>query len=400
LKIEQFIPRAFDDVERLGEAYGKPALVPLGIIRSPTPNEHTTFRHMLRGWIDPEIARRVAAGERPGSAEFVREALIVFPPRDHPERHRVLLDGEIRVSATVRPSYASSLSGAGAGAEVLMSLGDMFDLRAAHIEGVDMKTDGFVWIRPEGDTWALYFNFLPSSGFEEKISRSDQEHMMAAVQDAVAQELLRAFLKDVLTDDPVVRSAMATDGWCVTPILLPVPWQAMCAAYAAGDASAAESVVIAAVDDAALDRMLESWVTEEPFASDRLFLETGIERYKAGDYISAVSVLLPRIEGLANRVREARGIGARDSTYQVFNSLEEFASEDIRDGHLATRIRQEFEALIANFLLVQFRPSNPSAQGTRGRHAHAHGATGVPQYDRAYALKIILALDALYFVAR
>ncbi|MGH7528236.1 MAG: hypothetical protein ACREMX_16200 [Gemmatimonadales bacterium] len=43
--------------------------------------------------------------------------------------------------------------------------------------------------------------------------------------------------------------------------------------------------------------MLNSWIADEPFASDRGFLERGIERYQAGDYISAVSVLLPRIEG-------------------------------------------------------------------------------------------------------
>jgi hypothetical protein len=49
---------------------------------------------------------------------------------------------------------------------------------------------------------------------------------------------------------------------------------------------------------------------------------------------------------------------------------------------------------------VHFRPSAPGASRTRGRHAHAHGATGDPQYDQLYALKIILALDALHFVAR
>lgn len=141
-------------------------------------------------------------------------------------------------------------------------------------------------------------------------------------------------------------------------------------------------------------------MSEEPFASDRRFLEIGVERYKSADFISTVSVLLPRIEGLANRVRNSRGIGARDSISEVFKSLDQLASADMRDGYLATRIREEFEALIASFLLVRFKPSAPSAATTRGRHAHAHGATGDPHYDQSYALKIILAIDALHFVAR
>lgn len=398
--ISSFVPDDFNDIERLGEEIGQPALVPLGIVRTDNPNEHTTFKMVLRGWISPELDRRIAAGERPPSARMIHEALIIFPPREHPERHRVLFDAEVRAGVVMRPAYKSLVATDLIAGEVPLSVGDMFDLRAATLDGVNMEKDGFLWIRREGTGWALYFNFLPSSGFEAKISESDQAQIMAAVQDAVAQQLLRSFLTDVLTEDQNVRSKMAADGWCVTPILLPEPWREICAAYARGDVREAEAAAVAAVSSAALDRMAESWVLDEPFTSDRRFLETGIERYKAGDYISAVSVLLPRIEGLANRVREARLIGARDSTSQVFRSLEQFASSEVRDGHLATRIREEFDALVTHFLLARFKPSEPGARSVRGRHAHAHGATGDPQYDQVYALKIILALDALYFVTR
>jgi hypothetical protein len=399
-RIASFIPSVFADIEELEKERTGAALVPMGIVRSTDPHNHTTFKQMLEVWIEPEMRKRIASGVSQESLSPLRQALIVFPPRTSPERYQVLLNEEVVVSATVRPAYHASFAHSKEDEEVQLRLGDIFDIRGAHLEGVAMDTDGFAWLRPEAGVWTMYFNFLPNSGFEDKLTAEEKSQFARSLGDAVAQEMLRAFTHGVLTDDHAVRSSMASDGWCPTPILLTNAWQAMCAAYAHGDPAAAEAIAIAAVGPEEIDKMVETWIVEEPFTSDRRFLETGTARYKEGDYISAISVLLPRIEGLANRVREKRGIGARDSISQVFNSLDQLASADVRDGYLAAKIRDEFNALITSFLLVHFKPSAPGADATRGRHAHAHGATGDPLYDQAYALKIILALDALFFVAR
>jgi hypothetical protein len=400
VEILAFVPQMFTDIDELGKTLDGPALVPIGIVRSQDPSTHQTFSQMLDVWIAPEISRRIASGTPPEAFATLTQALVVFPPQNEPERHIVLLNDEVQVGATVRPAYNSSLSGWSQGEVRDLRLGDMFDLRETHLEGVNIETDGFAWLRPEGRAWTMYFNFLPNSGFSEKLGQAERERFMRAIRDAIAQEMLRVFARGVLTEDPGIRAAMAADGWCPTPILLPNPWIEMCEAYRQGNAAAAEALAVTAIGAAELNKMIATWVAEEPFTSDRRFLETGVERYLSGDYISAVSVLLPRIEGIANRVREKRGIGARDSISQVLKSLDQLASAEVRDGYLAQQIRAEFEALIGNFLLAQFRPSAPGAEAVRGRHAHAHGATGDAHYDRAYALKIILALDALFFVGR
>ena len=398
--IEFILPETLVEISELGKGRQGPGLVPVGIVRTKDPANHYTFQAFERAWIAPELGRRVKNGVLLDSPAPIRQALIVFPPRTEANRHKVLLNDEVQFIAAVRPSYPSAFSGRLPGEEMTLSLRDMFDLRELSFEDVDMARDGFAWMRPEGDGWTIYFNFLPNSGYADAGTEDTLGQVMRAVQDAVAQEVLRQFLQGVFADDEGVRTTMAVDGWCPTPVLLPGPWQSMCAAYNSGDVVAAEALALAAVGPAQLDMMLSSWTRQEPFASDRRFLETGVERYKAGDYISAVSVILPRIEGLANRVRESRGIGARDSISQVFQSLDQLASAEVRDGYVATRIREEFDALLANFLLAYFRPSAPDAGATRGRHAHAHGATGDPQYDQVYALKIILALDALHLITR
>lgn len=400
-RIEEYLPDNFDDIEALGNVRSSAGLVPVGIVRAADPNSNYTFRQIYRVWIAPEIAKRVEEGRAAAEAlPEVSQALIVFPPKSAPERHRVLLNQEVRPRATVRPAYPEVLGEAAVGRESQMSVRDMFDLRELVFDGVDMQLDGFAWLRAEAEGWALYFNFLPSSGVVSSMQETHRQQVMRGVQDAIAQELLRSFMRNVFTDDLTVRSNMATDGWCPTPMLLPDHWKRMCTAYQKGDAEGAAAVAIAAIGARELDTMLATWITEEPFASDRRFLELGLRHYKAEDYISAVSVLLPRIEGLANKVRTKRGLGARNSIAQVFAKLDELASADLRDGYLATRIREEFSGLITSFLMAHFLPSAPDADAARGRHAHAHGATGDPQYDQAYALKIILALDALYFISR
>ena len=398
-RIAELIPADFAEIHELGKAMIGPTLVPVGIVRAVDATTDKSFTQVFDAWIGPEVARRVQAGVPAESLLPIQQAVIVFPPKSAPERHRVLLNGEADVHATLRPSYGAAFAGSVAGDTTEIRLRDMFDLRSFALAGVDMQADGFVWIRPERDGWALYFNFIPNCG-ATGISPADRTAVMRSVQTAIAQEMLQTFLHGVFAKGDQVRSQMTRDGWCPTPILLPEPWKEMTAAYASGKPDEAGPLAIAAVGIPELDTMAATWIAEEPFASDRAFLERGIERYKAGDYISAISVLLPRIEGLANRVREKRGIGARENLAQVFGELDQLASADVRDGYLATRIREEFSSLIANFLLIRFSPSAPQADLVRGRHAHSHGATGDPQYDQPYALKIILALDALYFISR
>lgn len=398
--IAALMPERFAEVHDLGKGMHGPTIVPVGIVRASDPTVDTSFTQVFNVWIIPEIDKRAKAGSQTDSLLPLSQALIVFPPKDSPERHRVLLNSEVGVRAALRPSYTDVFSEAIAGDKVELRLGDMFDLRGFALEGVDMENDGFVWMRPERGGWALYFNFIPSSGAAMDISPGERERVMRSVQDAIAQEMLQTFLHGVIGDDDDIRRAMTSDGWCPTPILLPEPWQRMIAAYVQGEPEGATELALCAVGVKELDKMRTAWLTEDVFASDRPFLDTGIERYSAGDYISAISVLLPRIEGLANRVRQKRGAGARDNVTQVFGELDKLASADVRDGYLATRIREEFASFITNFLLVHFKPSSSTSGAVRGRHAHAHGATGDPQYDRGYALKIILALDALYFISR
>lgn len=177
-RVAEFMPEELAEIEEIGRGLTESCLVPVGIVRSSDPNNHHTFQQFFQAWIGPEVMRRVAAGGRSDSLLPVRQALIVFPPRSDPDRHRVLLNEEVQVRAAVRPSYPGALLGVTPGQVVNLGLRDMFDLRGFVLQGVDMERDGFAWLRPEPPGFALYFNFLPSSGFAGHIPESDRQQVM------------------------------------------------------------------------------------------------------------------------------------------------------------------------------------------------------------------------------
>jgi hypothetical protein len=125
----------------------------LGIVRTKDAEANYTFQQIHRVWIAPEIERRVQGGESRDSITPVRQALIVFPPKNEPERHRVLINGDVGVRAAMVTTYHGKMTEADIGSSMTLSLRDMFDMRGFKLEGVDMKKDGFCWMRPELGGW-------------------------------------------------------------------------------------------------------------------------------------------------------------------------------------------------------------------------------------------------------
>jgi hypothetical protein len=281
---------------------------------------------------------------------------------------------------------------------------DIFDIRSLWFEGVDRERDGFLWIRGDRHGVELFFNFLPARDDASPITAAFAEQaaaVSAAVRRAMGRAVLRRLYAGVFATTSKVRKRMARDGWCPSPLLLPDAWRRMVAAYEAEDPGAAEGVAIAAVDAGALARAVSEWRAVEPFAADAPVLERGVERHLAGDHVSAVAVLLPRLEGLANRVRHARsgGVPRDGGTPDALSDLDQLAGPDTREAWLPREIRVLLRATLDKFFLRPYA-DGPAARDALGRHAHAHGATAPEHYTPAYALKVILALDALFAATR
>ncbi|MET0399602.1 MAG: hypothetical protein ABW277_22620 [Longimicrobiaceae bacterium] len=380
------------DLDEASTRIDGPMLALCGVVRSAEPDRHPAFSYVRDAFVLPELAGRAAEGQAPDSTPGIGGALVVFPAEAPPQR-RVYLDDEVRVHAEVRVKYGAVRAG-----EPLRA-GDLYDLANLRLEGVREGKDGFFWVTQEPGRFALYFDLVPVLG-GEGMGAEVREALHREILDGMAQELLRGFLRLAFEEGAQVQEGMAADGWVPAPGLLPEPWTSMCRAYGEGRQGDAEALAAGAFTAERADLMLDAWCADEPFASERGFLETAVRRYFAEDYISSVSVALPRLEGIANRVRRDNQLRAENSISRAMEGLDDLSSGPTKGRWLRGQVLERFEVFVERFL---DRHTNARAQGAvlvRGRHGHAHGASDASVYDRRYALQVLLAVDALHFILK
>jgi hypothetical protein len=384
-EIKTGVPPAMDldEAARLVEG---PMLALCGVVRSDDPDQHPAFQYVRDAFFLPEVAAR----DQDDGTEL-GGALVVFLA-EAPHEHRVYLNDEVLIRADARAKYGEVVGGP-------LRSGDLYDLANLRLEGVREGQDGFFWVTQEPGRFALYFDLVPVLKDEEMAAQARTE-LTVRIMDAMAQEYLRGFLRHAFEADEGVQERMAVDGWVPAPALLPEPWAAMSRAYAEGRDADAEALAADAAPRERVDAMVAAWCADEPFTSERPFLEAAVDRYFAGDYISSVSVALPRLEGIANRVRRDNQLRAENSVSKAMADLDAVSSGPTKGRWLRGQVLERFGAFVERFLNAH---TNARAQGpilTRGRHGHAHGASDASVYDRRYALQVLLALDALHFVLK
>lgn len=356
------------------------------------PETDPTLQQVAESYLLPELRRRGETGGATAGHLPIKQALVVISTGDEEETagYEVFLNEEVDVRGEVSLKYGEVEKGEG------IRTGELH-----HVHGLSFPKvgdeDSYLWLRHEPNGYALYFNLLPTlEGVE--VDEATEARLSEIIREGMASEFLRGLYAGALEEPESIRKSMADDGWFFSPAIVPQPWREMCGTYDDGNPARASELAIEAVDEDTLDRMLENWVREEPFATDFPFLERAVKHYRDGDYISSASVLLPRIEGLTNLALKAAGATAKSRLADAFSDVEKAATGPTQNRWIGRQLREGMNEAVEEFFMPQFDPNNPDAEDTLGRHAHAHGATKDDRYDQAYALKILLAIDSLFFI--
>jgi hypothetical protein len=137
-----------------------------------------------------------------------------------------------------------------------------------------------------------------------------------------------------------------------------------------------------------LDARLESWRRYELLDRQMEFLARAKERYRAGDYLSCLSLLYPRIEGVM-RFLFAKG----------------YPGKKAHQGLLVTNLvenRDAYSVLLpcrfADFLKkVYFRDFDvETGEVALSRHSHGHGVSDAADYDFLRASVAFMLIDQLF----
>jgi len=141
---------------------------------------------------------------------------------------------------------------------------------------------------------------------------------------------------------------------------------------------------------AQLQTRLTAWETSCFFKPHLLLFRQAVERHLADDYISAVSILYPRIEGL---MREYHGSVSAKSPNQ--NSLAESvtSSPATPEQHLNLYLPKHFERFLKDVYFPSFDPHDPRVVS---RHTVAHGVAPSDQFTLKSSLIGLLIVDQIF----
>ena len=138
---------------------------------------------------------------------------------------------------------------------------------------------------------------------------------------------------------------------------------------------------------------IDGWKTHPLFLNHHTLIVTAFQRYAAGDFVSAVSILLPRIEGILRDHHFAVPAAQRASQENLAASAITHAQLPCHLYSLLLPLR--FRRYLEEVYFASFDPRNPSGLN---RNTVAHGVAPADAFDRKGAtlgFLILLQLVAL-----
>jgi hypothetical protein len=137
-----------------------------------------------------------------------------------------------------------------------------------------------------------------------------------------------------------------------------------------------------------LDARLESWKRYDLLNRQMDFLNAAKDRYKAGDPLSCISLLYPRIEGVMRLLFEEENPRGNPTQGTIMSNL-------VENQHAhSVLLPNRFEEYLKK---VYFRGFDVAAgEVPLSRHSHGHGVSAASDYDLVRAAVGFMVLDQLF----
>jgi len=262
---------------------------------------------------------------------------------------------------------------------------DMADIRTVIFPTIEIEPkNAIVYIFSCGWRRALYFDYTPI--------QPGSKSTLGDIGSLFAKFYTVMLFKELFHLDDSILKEMYEEGWFPFVRILGGRFENLYKDYQNKFLSRPnEKAIFDRFDSNTLQEMLASWLRKDLFQPHKAFLERGIERYEAGDYVSAISILFPRIEGMLTHIY--LGQEGRATPANLVNNLWENVSEKCLNTSLF--LPDRFREYLKTFYFANF--DLETGELDLSRHTVAHGVARQEDFNQVKALQGILTIDQLFY---
>lgn len=264
-----------------------------------------------------------------------------------------------------------------------ISISDIASIRRLRFHNITIppKT-GIIYHFTEGYRHAIYIDLTPING-PDPINQIDLEYELADCYQRIQFE--KHF------GDKQILESMLDDGWFP---FIAIPKDLFDNFYLFyGDPAITDKAAAlrSHFSGGTLEELSSKWFKKESYKDLKPFVETALKNYRDKDYISSISVLYPRIEGLLTKLFSSSKTKA-DLPW-LFDRLSDRAMNNV--GKNSLLMPRNFRNYLKKFLGKSF--DTHGGKVGLSRHSHAHGVTPAEEYSQDKAVIGFLILDQISY---
>jgi hypothetical protein len=144
--------------------------------------------------------------------------------------------------------------------------------------------------------------------------------------------------------------------------------------------------------DADIERLEKKWTNMSILEAHHPFIQKAISHYKSGDYISSVSVLYPRIEGIMRDFYLLEEPMEKATQKKLVDTI--IKAKDLNQKPYSVLLPEKFRDFLIN---VYFENFDPKEEKPLSRHSVSHGVAEAKTFSLKGAIIGFLCLDQLTF---
>jgi hypothetical protein len=265
---------------------------------------------------------------------------------------------------------------------------DILDIHKISFSGVKLRSDlAVIYIFSNGWRRGIYFNFLPINPNSPATESTDLNVLFGACHAYLAFPEIYQY-----QNIPNIKTKLYSAGWFPFIRVLGKPFTGIFNALKNDlPLSEIEMLIIRSFDEKTVNSMYNSWILNQLFRDRETFLKKGIDEYFEQDYISAIHVLYPCIEGILQDLSYDSNLQG-DSGEKLTTKLISYLKSKNPDTQLL--LPENFKQYLIDSYFAKF--DRESEEINLSRHSLAHGAaTNEENYTQVKTLQAILILDQL-----